>query len=137
MGELGTLFHLTERLQAASSADEIYDAALEAIKKALECERASILILDSAFGGRSVAWKGLSEAYRRAVDGHSPWTPDTPNPAPIFVEDIRNSNEPDELKQVIEGENIRGLAFIPLVTNGRVLGKFMTTITGIRMILGA
>ena len=126
VGELGTLFHLTERLQAASSADEIYDAALEAIEKALECERASILIFDSASVMRFVAWKGLSEAYRRAVDGHSPWTPDTPNPAPIFVEDIRNSNEPDALKQVIEGENIRGLAFIPLVTNGRVLGKFMT-----------
>jgi PAS domain S-box-containing protein len=124
--ELGTLFHLTERLQAASCVDQIYDAALEAITEALECERASILLFDSASIMRFVAWKGLTEKYRRAVDGHSPWTPDSPNPTAIFVQDIRGSNEPDTLKQVIEAEDIRGLAFIPLVANGRVLGKFMT-----------
>jgi len=124
--ELGTLFHLTERLQAASSTDQIYDAALEAITEALECERASILLFDPASIMRFVAWRGLTEIYRRAVDGHSPWTPETPNPAPIFVQDIRASDEPDALKQVIEAEDIRSLAFIPLVSNGRVLGKFMT-----------
>lgn len=124
--ELGTLFHLTESLQVARSAGEIYDAALDAITEALECERASILLFDSASVMRFVAWRGLTEVYRRAVDGHSPWTPEAPNPIPIFIQDIRDSDEPDALKQVIKAENIRSLAFIPLVTNGRVLGKFMT-----------
>jgi len=124
--ELGTLFHLTERLQAAKSIDEIYEAALEAITAALECERASILLFDTASVMRFVAWKGLTAEYRRAVDGHSPWTPDTADPTAIFVADIRDTNEPEALKQTIEAEGIRGLAFIPLVMNGRVLGKFMT-----------
>lgn len=124
--ELATLFHLTERLQAAKSAEDVYDAALEAITEALGCERASILCFDPASVMRFVAFRGLSEQYRRAVDGHSPWTPDTPNPAPIFVADIRTADEPDVLKQVIEAEGIRALGFIPLVANGRVLGKFMT-----------
>jgi PAS domain S-box-containing protein len=124
--ELGTLFHLTDRLQAARSSEEIYEAALEAISTALECERASILLFDADGVMRFVAWKGLSDGYRQAVDGHSPWTPDSPDPTPIFVPDIRDADEPEALKRTIEAEGIRGLAFIPLVTNGRVLGKFMT-----------
>jgi PAS domain S-box-containing protein len=124
--ELGTLFRLTERLQVARSAQEVYEAALEAITDALECERASILLFDSASVMRFVAWKGISEQYRKAVDGHSPWTPATTNAVPIFVADIRDADEPEALKQVIEGEGIRALAFIPLVRNGHVIGKFMT-----------
>jgi hypothetical protein len=61
--ELGTLFHLTERLQAAKSIDEIYEAALEAITSTLECERASILLFDAASVMRFVAWKGLTAEY--------------------------------------------------------------------------
>jgi PAS domain S-box-containing protein len=38
--ELTTLYQLTERLQSASSPDEIYKAALEAIADALGCQRA-------------------------------------------------------------------------------------------------
>jgi len=124
--ELGILFHLTEQLQAANSVQEIYEAALEAITEALECERASILLFDSAPKMRFVAWKGLTEQYRMAVDGHSPWTPETVNAAPLFVADIRDSNEPEALKTIIEAEGIRGLAFIPLISDGRLFGKFMT-----------
>ncbi|MBR0799794.1 PAS domain S-box protein [Bradyrhizobium jicamae] len=124
--ELGTLFNLTERLQSAKSAQEVYDAALQAITDALGCERASILLFDSASVMRFVAWKGISEHYRKAVDGHSPWTPETRDAVPIFVADIRDAHEPDVLKQVIENEGIRGLAFIPLVANEHVVGKFMT-----------
>jgi len=124
--ELGTLFHLTERLQDARSAQKVYEAALEAITEALACERDSILLFDSASVIRFVAWKGISEQYRKAVDGHSPWKPEMSDAAPIFVADIRETDEPDALKKVIGGEGIRGLAFIPLVRNGRVIGKFMT-----------
>ncbi len=124
--ELGTLFHLTERLQAAKSRQEVYEAALEAIIEALECERASILLFDSASVMRFVAWRGISEQYRKGVDGHSPWTPETTNAIPIFVADIRDTDEPEALKKIIEGEGIRGLAFIPLVRNEHVIGKFMT-----------
>lgn len=111
VGELGTLFHLTERLQVARSAQEVYEAALEAITDALECERASILLFDSASVMRFVAWKGISEQYRKAVDGHSPWAPATTDAVPIFVADIRDADEPEALKQVIE--RAKGYAALP------------------------
>ena len=37
---------------------------------------------------RFKAWRGLSETYRRAVEGHSPWTPDERNPRPIHISDV-------------------------------------------------
>lgn len=126
VAELTALYELTERLQRAEAPSDIYDAALNAIEKALACDRASILIFDAGGVMRFVAWRGLSERYRTAVDGHSPWTTGIVDPKPIFMPDILASDESAALKATVTGEGIRGLAFIPLVTNGRLIGKFMT-----------
>ena len=37
---------------------------------------------------RFKAWHGLSEGYRAAVEGHSPWSADARNVRPIAVEDV-------------------------------------------------
>lgn len=126
VSELTTIYRLTENLQSATSPDEIYHAALAAISEALGCQRASILLFDSSGVMRFVAWSGLSDAYRAAVDGHSPWTASAQNPKPIYVEDIRLSTESESLKATIQDEGIRALAFIPLTINGGLIGKFMT-----------
>jgi PAS domain S-box-containing protein len=42
------------------------------------------------------------------------------------VSDIRDTSEPDWIKQEIVAEGILGLAFIPLLRSGAVVGKFMT-----------
>jgi PAS domain S-box-containing protein len=124
--ELNALYQLTDRLYRASSPDDVYDAALDAIVSTLGCRRASILLFDEAGEMGFVAWRGLSEAYRKAVHGHSPWKPGDRDPQPIFVTDIEDTSEPDWIKDTIRREGIRGLAFIPLVSHGGVVGKFMT-----------
>ena len=40
-----------------------------------------------------VAWRGLSEAYRNAVTGYSPWNPSIRDPEPIFVNDSDDGDE--------------------------------------------
>jgi PAS domain S-box-containing protein len=120
------LYQFTDRLHRAESLDEVYQAALDAIIRALRCERASILLFDAAGVMRFVAWRGLSESYRRAVDGHSPWTADTEDPQPISIDDVDGADLPEALRQTIKAEGIGALAFIPLVTSGRLIGKFMT-----------
>lgn len=124
--ELALLFRLTDRLYRASCLAESFEASLDAITGALGCERASILLFDGEGVMRFVAWRGLSEAYRQAVDGHSPWKPGDRDPEPLFVRDIAETDEPDWLKQTIADEGIRGLAFIPLVAQNECIGKFMT-----------
>ena len=77
------MFRFTDRLYRSRSAEEDYAAAIDAICAVMRCERASILLFDEAGVMRFVAWRGLSEAYRKAVDGHSPWTPEEVDPQPI------------------------------------------------------
>jgi PAS domain S-box-containing protein len=125
MNELSALYRFTDRLHRAQSPADVYEVALDAILAALGCERASILMCDAAGVMRFVAWRGLSEHYRIALGGHSPWQRGERNPQPIFVEDIVRSDEPKSVKAVIRDEGIRSLAFIPLTAQGGVIGKFM------------
>lgn len=119
------LFKLAERLQHSHAPQEIYEAALDAILDALHCDRASILLFDETQRIRFVAWRGLSDAYRQATDGHSPWTVDAVNPEPIYVEAIETADFSAALRTTIKDEGISSLAFIPLAPNGRLIGKFM------------
>ncbi len=125
MEEQAALFAFSERLQHCASAEQAYDAALEAVTRALACERASILLFDPAGVMRFAAFRGLSESYRRAVEGHSPWAPDETDPRPICIEDVANADLPLDLKQRIIEEDIQAAAFFPIVQDGRLAGKFM------------
>lgn len=120
------LYQLTDRLYHAQSLDDVYDAALHAILSALPCDRASILLFDDAGIMRFVAWRGLSEAYRQVVEGHSPWPRDEKNPVPICIGDIETADLGDALKATIRTEGIGAAAFVPLVSDGKLIGKFMT-----------
>lgn len=124
--DLAALYRLTDRLYRAEKLADVFDAALEIICESMGCSRASILLFDKNGVMRFVAWRGISEEYRRTLDGHSPWVAGQRNVEPIFVEDIRETDEPGWVKEKILGENILGLAFIPLVASGAVVGKFMT-----------
>lgn len=119
------LHELTNRLHRASAMSEVYESGLDAIAQALNCERASILLFDASNVMRFVAARGLSQDYQRAVEGHSPWTRDSGDATPIVIDDITNSDQDESLKRVVAGEGIRTLLFIPLVSGGRVIGKFM------------
>jgi PAS domain S-box-containing protein len=123
--QLNALYQFTDRLQRAESLDDVYEPALDAILDALQCSRASILLRDSSGVMRFVASRGLSEPYRRAVDGHSPWGPDVKDAEPIFVDDVAHAAFPEPLKRVVIKEGIHALAFIPLQPAGRLVGKFM------------
>ncbi len=120
------LYQLTDRLQRAQSLDDVYDAALHAILSALPCDRASILLFDDADVMRFVAWRGLSPAYRKVVEGHSPWPRDEKNPAPICVNDVETAGLDAALTATIRTEGIGAAAFVPLMSDGRLIGKFMT-----------
>ena len=126
MTEQAALYEFTERLHRATSVEDVYESALDAIVHALGCGRASILLFDESKAMRFVASRGLSDSYRQAVDGHSPWAADTRDPLAIYVDDVARADLPDALKAVVEAEGIGALAFIPLVVGDRLIGKFMT-----------
>src|SRR6185503_7413649 len=79
------LYILTDQLQRTNSLEDVFNASLDAILGALQCDRASILLFDDSDVMRFVAWRGLSDGYRKVTDGHSPWQPDEKNPEPICI----------------------------------------------------
>jgi len=120
------LYQFAQVQNIATNVAEIYDAALEGILSALNCHRAAILLFDKEKVMRFVAWRGLSERYRKAVEGHSPWKRDAKNPKPVCINDVDIADIPKPLKSTIRSEGIRAAAFIPLVSSRRLIGKFMT-----------
>lgn len=119
------LYQLSEQLHRAASLADTYDAAMDAIEAALGCDRSAILLFDAAGVMQFVASRGLSASYRDAVSGHSPWRAGDSEAAPIDVADVANSDLSPELKAKVLGEGIHATAFIPLVSDGVLIGKFM------------
>ena len=119
------LYQFAQVQHIATNTGEIYGAALEAILPALRCDRASILLFDKEKVMRFVAWRGLSERYRKAVEGHSPWKPNAKKPGPTCINNVDNADIPKPLKSTIRRERIRAAAFIPLVSGRKLIGKFM------------
>ena len=116
---------LADALATATAPQHIYDAALRGIRDAIGVERASVLLFDDDGVMRFKAWLGLSDAYRRAVEGHTPWTPFQPAPTPIAVADVRKDASLVAYRDVFARENIRALCFVPLLARGKTIGKFM------------
>ncbi len=125
MKRLTVVAEMTVATSRAATLAEIYRVALEAITKVSGSPRASILLFDREGVLQFEAWRGLSDAYRAAVAGHTPWKPGQPAPAPIFVDDVRNDPSLASYLAVFESEGIRALAFFPLVTGGGTIGKVM------------
>jgi PAS domain S-box-containing protein len=123
--EQKVMFRLANRLQHAGTIDEAYEAALDAILCTLQCTRASILLFDDAGVMRFQAWRGLSPEYRAAVEGHSPWTRDTRDPQPISISAVADAELAPGLRQTILREGIAALAFVPLMADAKLTGKFM------------
>jgi signal transduction histidine kinase len=71
------------------------------------------------------AWRGLTESYRAAVEGHSPWSPDERAPEPIIVPDVAIEPSLRTLLPTLGDEGVAALAFFPLVASGHLVGKFM------------
>jgi PAS domain S-box-containing protein len=119
------LYRFAQAVVAADKVDVVFDAALAALEVAVGANRAAILIFDTEGVMRFKAWRNLSDNYRRAVEGHSPWPHDAVAPEPVVVPDVDTDASMAAFLPLFKDEGIGSLAFIPLVTRGRLIGKFM------------
>ncbi len=117
--------HVVAALSRESTLERLYTHAIDALATALHVDRASLLIFDHQDLCRFVAWRGLSDAYRTAVTGHSPWTPRDLDASPMQVEHVEREPSLAPYLPVLLAEQIRAALFLPLVGRERVWGKFM------------
>lgn len=123
--ELQFLYQLGSAINLATTLDEIYEKAMDALLQALKADRVAVLLFGADDRMHFVAWRGLSESYRKAVDGHSPWLRDAQNPQPVYIEDIEQDKSMQQLHAVIKKEGIQSIGFFPIVFKGKLIGKFM------------
>ena len=109
----------TERL------DQIFEPALHALSAGLQVTRGSILLFDADGVMRFKAWRGLSAAYRKAVEGHTPWSPSSKKASTIVVPDVTQDAGLAPFLDTFRTEGIAGMAFVPLEGASGVIGKFM------------
>jgi signal transduction histidine kinase len=119
------LYELTAAAARATTLDELFEPALDSVCRALSVDRASVLLFDDTGTMRFRAWRELSAEYRNAVDGHSPWRRDAEDPQPIVVGDVTKDDAMQAYLPIFAQEGIRALAFVPLVHDRRLIGKFM------------
>jgi len=123
--QLAALVRLVREISSARDAREIYDPALAALQVIVGVDRSAIVLLDHRGVARFAASRGLSDGYRAAAEGHIPWSIDDPSPQAIFVRDIEQEPLVVPLLPALRAEQIRALAFIPLIYRGHLVGKFM------------
>ena len=123
--DLDAVYRFADAVAGAKALGEVLDAALDALIEATGADRASVLLADDDGVLRFRAWRGLSDRYRAATEGHSPWPPDVQSPQPVLIDDVADAGFDPELEAAVRREAIGALAFVPLVRGGRLLGKFM------------
>jgi PAS domain S-box-containing protein len=125
VGELDAVYRVADAVVRTDSLHEVFDSALDAVAEALGAERSSILLVDDDHVMRFRAWRGLSEEYRAAAEGYSPWPAGARDPEPVLVPDVEEDAGLASFRGGIRAEGIRALAFIPLVHQRRLVGKFV------------
>lgn len=119
------LFLLSNALNRANTIGDVLKPALKTMARAILVDRAAILLVDEKGVMRFQEWIGLSEEYRTAVEGHSPWSPNDKSPRPIFINDTERDESVAPFREALRREGIRALGFIPLTQNEKLLGKLM------------
>src|SRR5579872_3536889 len=114
LANLVAVSRLTDALSRAVTLEDVYTASLDALEQSLHVSRASILLFDENGVMSFVASRGISDEYRRAVNGHTPWRPDSRNAEPITISDWEADPSLAAYADVFRRENIRALGFFPL-----------------------
>jgi PAS domain S-box-containing protein len=125
IAEADALYRIADAIARSRTLDDLLDEAIDMLLTTTGADRASVLLADDAGVMRYRAWRGVSDAYRAATEGHSPWAPDASDPQPVLVEQLADAGFDPALEEAVRAEGIDALAFVPLVHGSRLVGKFM------------
>jgi PAS domain S-box-containing protein len=123
--QVQSICRMAAAVTRATALPEICEEALACLEASLGCDRAAVLLYDPDGVMRFKACHNLSDEYRAAVEGHSPWHANEQNPQAFGIDDVGLATDLGDYQAVIQNEGITALAFVPLVSQQRLLGKFM------------
>ncbi|MBL8745219.1 MAG: PAS domain S-box protein [Phycisphaerae bacterium] len=116
---------LATSLASASTVSQAARLVNDALHQSLGISRSAVLLFGDDGMCRFVGWRGVSETYRNAVDGHCPWRRHARDANIILVHDASTDPAIERFREVLRHEGIRSLAFIPVMTERGVAGKLV------------
>lgn len=120
------LYELTASVNRLDSIDDVFALVLRDVVRGTRSDRAAIMLFDPAGVMRMQRSEGLSEQFRAAVEGHSPWARDDMYPLPIAVDDVESAADWSDLREPYRAEGIRALAVVPIFNHrGELLGQLL------------
>ena len=117
------LFAFAHAVATADRLEQVFDAALDSLQRAVGARRTAILTSDGDGAMHFRAWRGLSSAYRHAAEDRLPWPRHATTFRPIAIRDVASDPLAQADHALYRGEAIGSLAFFPLLVLGRVVGK--------------
>ncbi len=124
-GKFQQLLDLTGVISRAQGPREIYRAVTQALVQALGADRAAVLLFDPDDVLRFEEWVGLSDDYRNAANGHTPWPPGARDAQPMAVSDVTQEASFAVCSDTLAKEGIRAVALFPLMGSGGVAGEII------------
>jgi len=116
---------VTTALARAVDVAEAAEAVNDALARSTGLQRTAVLLFQEDGVCRFVGWRGLSDEYRRAVEGHCPWKRDSSEAEPILVPDAAADASLANYRELLRNEDIAALAFVPVMAKPGVVGKLM------------
>jgi len=122
---LAELARMAATVARAESLDDVFEAGLDTIQRALGVERSAILLLDQDGNLHLRAWRGLSEQYRATVGARPPLLPFGSDPTPIVIPDVLAEPRLAPTHEALQAEGIHAMTLVPLVHAGQRLGALV------------
>jgi two-component system, NtrC family, sensor kinase len=125
--QLQSVYHwadMVERVSRANTIEEIYEQSLTGIKGVLSADGSAISIFEEEGGTMFQVGKGISGQFMLSLAKYSPWMPSNSEPQPVLIPSVAESHELGEMQYAMLKEGISSCAWIPLVSQGKLFGRF-------------
>ena len=125
-GDIELLYELIASVNRIDSIDDVYALVLRSVMRGTKSDRAAVLLFDEGGTMRFQVSEGLSNRFKAAVEGHTPWKRDDFYPPPIAVDDAHADPDWAALRDEHRAEGIRAIALVPLISHrGQLIGQLM------------
>ncbi|MCG3127191.1 MAG: Sensor histidine kinase RcsC [Phycisphaerae bacterium] len=124
-GHRAAQLEMATLLARAADVTEAARVVCDVMERVTGVHRTAVLLYGDDGRCRFVGWRGISDAYRRAVEGHCPWKEGERDAQPLLVADALNDASLAPYRELFAREQIGSLAFVPVITEKGVAGKLM------------
>jgi signal transduction histidine kinase len=125
-GDVELLYEVIASVNRIDSIDDVYTLVLRSVIRGTKSDRAAVSLFDEAGTMRFQVSEGLSNRFKAALEGHTPWQRDDVYPPPIAVDDTQADPEWVALQDEHRAEGIRAIALVPLINHrGQLIGQLM------------